>query len=228
MTKLFLSRICVSFMITCLLINLSIAQGFEAKDGKIFIPTADITTTASYYTFDDVKIFVVKNSSGEIVTHQDACQACGPVGFVQNGTAMKCNGCGLQYEIDDLGVDKAGSCWPYYVSNRTEGDQLVLDQAELGVDLSNTNISNISNSKVNGMRILGFSNLKSSFVISKSGVYTLSLYSVSGKSLSEVTKSYSSAGTYSLKLIDKSLAKGEYLLSLKSNENIITEKVIIQ
>lgn len=228
MKKTLFNVLVTSLFLVELLVVSVVAQGFEAKDGKIFIPIEDISTTASYYTLGEVKIFVVMNSSGGIVTHQDACQACGPVGFLQNGTAMKCNGCGLQYEIDNLGVDKQGSCWPYYISNRTEGDLLVLDQAEIGVDLNTTGIFNHVNNSLSTMKILGFSNLEGSIVISKSGNYTLSLFSVSGKNISEITKSYSKAGNYSVRLLNRSLAKGEYLLTLKSNDNLITKKIVIK
>lgn len=226
MKRLFLYGLWYSLFISQLLFTSIYAQGFEAKDGKIFIPEKDITTTVSYYTFDDVKIFTVRNSNNEIITHQDACQACGPVGFVQNGTAMKCNGCGLQYEIDDLGVDNPGSCWPFFVSNRTDGDFLILDQAELGVNLGNTFISKIKSKNTNQMHILNITDLNSNVSVAKSGEYTLSIYSISGKLILNMKKSLLSKGNHQF-LFNKKLAKGEYLFRLETVNNSITQNVFI-
>lgn len=226
MKRLFLYGLWYSLFISQLLFTSIYAQGFEAKDGKIFIPEKDITTTVSYYTFDDVKILTVRNSNNEIITHQDACQACGPVGFVQNGTAMKCNGCGLQYEIDDLGVDNPGSCWPFFVSNRTDGDFLILDQAELGVNLGNTFISKIKSKNTNQMHILNITDLNSNVSVAKSGEYTLSIYSISGKLILNMKKSLLSKGNHQF-LFNKKLAKGEYLFRLETVDNSITQNVFI-
>lgn len=228
MKKTFFYSLCLSLITIKLLVNSVMAQEFVAKDGKIFIPVEDITTTVSYYTFDDVKIFVVKNSSGGIVTHKDACQACGPVGFVQNGTAMKCNGCGLQYEIDDLGVDKAGSCWPYYVSNRTEDNSLVLDQMELGVDLKPTPVFSAKYNNNNYMSVINVAGLSSVVYVSKADSYNLSVYSVSGKLISEVRKTFGQAGQYSVETFKNKLAKGEYFITLESSDQIVAKKIIVK
>lgn len=225
MNKIILKLSCIFYLFV--FISNIFSQSFEAIDGKIYIPTNDISTTATYYTFEDVKIFVARKSDGNIISHRDACQACGPAGFVQNGIAMKCNACGLEYEIDNLGVDNPGTCWPFYISNSTENDKLVLDQSELGVDLDNTSVYDQKIYPNSNMKLLNFSNLESTFVIPNEGNYKLAIYNLSGKIIAEINKTYSSGGIYREKFNDKAISRGEYLFSLKSNKGTIISKILI-
>lgn len=204
------------------------AETFEAINGKIYIPANDISGTATYYTFGDVKIFVARKSDGNIVSHRDACQACGPAGFIQNGTAMKCNACGLQYEIDNLGVDNPGTCWPFYISNSVEGDKIVFDQSELGVNIGNTPINKIPIKENFNIKLIKFSNLECSFSIPSAGNYQFALFNLSGKLIFSVDKTYGNGGIYTVKLRNKKIAKGEYVFAIKSTESAVVKNIIIK
>lgn len=205
----------ILFLLACTLT----AGDYQIVDGKVIFPESDISTTVSFYTVKDVEFFVAKNSSGKIVSHQNACQACGPVGFVQNGTAMKCNGCGLQYELDILGVDNPGSCWPFYVPNTINDGSVEIALTDLGIE--ETSILQTPVQKV-GATVLAVSPEAVSFHVPQKGVYSVSLSTIQGRQM--LSQSVSSKGqTMQMRL--PSLASGHYILHL-SGQGIDVKKVV--
>lgn len=206
-------------LIVLLFALVSIAGDFTIVDGKVVFPESDISETASFYKVKDVEFFVVKKKDGTIVSHQNACQACGPVGFVQNGTAMKCNGCGLQYEIETLGVDNPGSCWPFYVPNSVNDPNVEITLSALGLD--DTPILLNSEHTIEAT-FLAVSPETVSLHLPKKGNYTVSIATIQGRQI--LSQSVSSKGE-TVQMGLPSLAAGHYILQL-SGQGVDMKKLV--
>ncbi len=105
---------------------------------EVKIPLSEISTTAKYYTYDSggiaIKYFAVKGSDGKVRTAFDACEVCyrAKKGYSQVGSSMKCNNCGLQFRIDDLGtMNKGSGCWPAYLPNEVSGSSIIIKKTDL-------------------------------------------------------------------------------------------------
>ncbi len=102
------------------------------------------TTTATFYTWDYIlspttkkviEYFIVKDASGTIKTAFNACDVCygSHKGYKQVDDKMQCNNCGNKYEISKLGTAGSGGCWPGYIPNTIDGDQIVINESDLEV-----------------------------------------------------------------------------------------------
>ena len=111
--------------------------GAVYEDKYIEIYLSDISTTAKHFTFNangkEVKYFVVEGSDGKVRTAFDACDVCGgSKGYRQEGTDMGCNNCGRAFSIDSLGTtNKGGGSWPSFLSNKVEGNTILISESEL-------------------------------------------------------------------------------------------------
>lgn len=204
-----------------LFFSISLTAGeYQIIDGKVVFPASDITGTASFFTVEDVTFFVGKNSSGDIVSHMNACQACGPAGFTQVGTAMKCKTCGLEYELDILGVDNPGSCWPFYVPNSVVGENVEIKLTDLG--LSDTPVLQSLHATQSAISLSVESHKKMSLQVQKSGVYTLNVTTILGRSVMQKKMTLSGEKTA---MDFSSLAKGSYIVQVKGPETKV-EKLV--
>ncbi|MFH1520832.1 MAG: DUF2318 domain-containing protein [Candidatus Micrarchaeota archaeon] len=109
----------------------------QAAD-KITIQLSDVSSTVKYYTYNSggvaIKYFAVKGSDDKVRIAFDACEVCyrAKKGYTQVGDSVKCNNCGLQFKIDDLGTKNKGSgCWPAYLPNEVQGDKIVIKKIDL-------------------------------------------------------------------------------------------------
>ena len=106
---------------------------------SITIPISSLNGNAKFYVVDfglnRARFFAVKGSDGKVHVALDACDVCGGrKGYRQVGDAMVCNKCGRQFRIEDIGSKNSagGGCWPSYLSYKADGENLVLEKAELG------------------------------------------------------------------------------------------------
>ncbi len=114
-------------------------NGNTNGDDFVSIPLSDITDNARWYEYDfgsnNIKFFAVKASDGTIKTGFDACDVCytEKKGYRQEGAFMVCNNCGNRYPIDGLGTENKtpGGCWPGYLLNVTEGDNILIKKSDL-------------------------------------------------------------------------------------------------
>jgi len=106
------------------------------------VPTADITTTANWYSYDsdgvEIRFFAVRSNDNEIHVAFDACDACyeHKEGYVQDGVKMICNYCGKSFPIKAVGTEnKSGGCWPSYLPMTIDGDNVVIKVSDLEENL---------------------------------------------------------------------------------------------
>ncbi|MBU0532879.1 DUF2318 domain-containing protein [Candidatus Micrarchaeota archaeon] len=105
---------------------------------SISIPLSEITETVKYYQYDAggvaVRYFAVLGSDGVVRTAFDACEVCyrSGKGYTQVGSDVRCNNCGLSFEIDELGTkNKGNGCWPAYLPHQTNNDKVLIKKSDL-------------------------------------------------------------------------------------------------
>ncbi len=89
----------------------------------IYIPLADLSTSAKYYEYQAMKSVVVKyfavlDNNNKPHVAFDACDLCYPKkkGYDQVGDEMKCNNCGKVFKIEGIGTENiGGGCWPGHI-----------------------------------------------------------------------------------------------------------------
>jgi len=108
-----------------------------SEENYVEIPISELSETAKFYSLNsngkEVRYFVVKGSDGKIRTAFDACDVCGGAkGYRQEGNDMICNNCGRSFDIDSIGTKNiGGGCWPSYLTNKIEGDNVLISKSEL-------------------------------------------------------------------------------------------------
>ena len=98
-----------------------------AEGDVLRIPTADITSTASFFPIEvdgtQMEVFAIKASDGTIRTAFNTCQSCFTSGagyYVQEGNYLICQNCGFQFTPDQVEI-QSGGCnpWPIFPENKT-------------------------------------------------------------------------------------------------------------
>ena len=106
-------------------------------DGYIRIPLSNITTQASFYSYNaggtEVRFLAVLGFDGKVRTAIDACDVCGGYkGYTQQGSDMVCNNCGRHFEIEGLGTkNQGGGCWPAFLAHEIDGNNILIRESDL-------------------------------------------------------------------------------------------------
>ena len=105
-------------------------------DDFLSIPLSAITYRAKWYEDGrGARLFLVKAGDGTVRTAFDDCDVCYRQGrgYRQEGDYMICNNCGNRYPISGLGTENKtpGGCWPGYLPNRIEDDNVVIKRSDL-------------------------------------------------------------------------------------------------
>lgn len=94
---------------------------------SLVIPTADITTDASFFPVEvdgtRMEVIAVKDSEGNIRTAFNTCQICYDSGrgyYVQSGNYLVCQNCGNRFSMDQVEIESGGcNPWPIFAENKT-------------------------------------------------------------------------------------------------------------
>lgn len=103
---------------------------------------SDISSDIQYHSYiqklpeskeREIKYFMVKAPNGDIKTAFDACDVCYKQlkGYSQVGDQMMCNNCGNRYDINAIGNEGQGGCWPGYLPHRVEAGELIINVVDL-------------------------------------------------------------------------------------------------
>ena len=112
------------------------------EDGDVVIQIADITETATYYSYDSngtaMGLLAVKATDGTIRTAFDTCQVCNgsPYAyFVQQDNRFQCQNCGNVFSLDMIQQERGG-CNPIPIMSdeKTVTDTEIIIPAELFED----------------------------------------------------------------------------------------------
>lgn len=109
------------------------------EDGDVVIQVADISETASFYSYDaegtKVGLLAIKASDGTIRTAFDTCEECSGsprAYFEQQGDLLQCKNCGNVYDVNKVGTERGGcSPIPIMADEKTETDSEIIIPAEL-------------------------------------------------------------------------------------------------
>jgi len=80
-----------------------------------------------------VRFFAVKAEDNTYRAALDACEVCfhAKKGYEQKGSDMICRNCGRDFPVSDIGPHNEGGCNPVALTQRVEGDSLVIKTSEL-------------------------------------------------------------------------------------------------
>ena len=90
-----------------------------------------------------ITYFILKSSDGVVRAAFDACDVCWPAGkgYVQQGDQMICRNCGRKFDSVRINEVKGG-CNPAPLKRRIEGNQLIIQKADILEGLRYFNFSN--------------------------------------------------------------------------------------
>lgn len=120
---------------------------------SLVIPTADITTDASFYPVEvdgtNMEVIAVKDSEGNIRTAFNTCQICYGSGrgyYVQSGNYLVCQNCGNRFSMDQVEIESGGcNPWPIFDKNKT----VTADEISISYDFLVESQGIFANWKVN-------------------------------------------------------------------------------
>lgn len=111
----------------------SIVKASINDDGNIVINENDITTTATYisYEYEDVVIglLAVRDSKDNVKVVINTCVSCGgsPYAyFVQVKNKLECQNCGSLFDIDNLDNLEDNGCHPIKIEDMTDSDGKII------------------------------------------------------------------------------------------------------
>ena len=105
-------------------------------------PVSDLSTTIKKYNYTYkisesqekvIRYIIVKASTGDIKSTFDACDVCYAYnkGYSQKNNQLICNNCGNKFNIDDLGTQGSGGCWPGHLIHTTDADNVIINVSDL-------------------------------------------------------------------------------------------------
>ena len=106
----------------------------QAASGEaLIIPTAEVTTDASFYSVEvdgtEMEVIAVRDSQGRIRTAFNTCQICYSSGrgyYKQLGDELICQNCGNRFSMDQVEVESGGcNPWPIFSENKTETEDTI-------------------------------------------------------------------------------------------------------
>ena len=109
-----------------------VVQATLDDKGNIIIKEGDITTIATYISYDVdgvvVGLLAVKDSKGNVKVVVNTCQSCGgsPYAyFIQVGNQIECQNCTNRFDIDNLDNLVEDGCNPIPIKERTDKDGII-------------------------------------------------------------------------------------------------------
>ena len=106
-------------------------------DGNIVIKTKDITTKATYISYEyegvTIGLLAVRDSKNNVKVVVNTCQSCGGspnAYFVQVGNKIQCQNCKNMFAIDELDNLEDGGCNPIAIKDKKTQDEIIT----IGVD----------------------------------------------------------------------------------------------
>ena len=110
-----------------------------AAAGEVRVPLKDLEGGKAVFfepklaSGKPVRFFVVKAADNTYRAALDACEVCFHVkkGYEQKGSDMICRNCGRDFAIGDIGPHNEGGCHPVALTQKVEGDSLVIRTSEL-------------------------------------------------------------------------------------------------
>ncbi|MGA2296751.1 MAG: Fe-S-containing protein [FCB group bacterium] len=228
----FICRIIISFIIVAMVGLITEAQGQVVTQ-----PVADQSSTIKHYTYTymlsqtqkkDIRYIIVKASNGDIKTCFDACDVCYSYnkGYSQSGTQLRCNNCGNRFNIDGLGTQGSGGCWPGYLVHSLDGDKVSINVSDLvaGEHLFPAqDVSDVTDNKINAANYtIIVNNDELTVKMPIIALRNFNIVSLDGKFCKSLTSNSNELNTDIY-----SLSNGIYLLSIEESGQVITKTFFV-
>ena len=113
---------------------LSPATHVSFTNGSVSIPLAQVFD-GDLHRFEareggtEVRFLLYQKPDGKVVAVFDACEICGPVGFFKGPNGLVCKNCAAP--INSQSVGTPGGCNPLPLHSTTNGDAIVIQEADL-------------------------------------------------------------------------------------------------
>jgi len=113
---------------------LSPATQVSFSNGAVSIPLAqvsdgDLHRFAARENGTQVRFLLYRKPDGKVAAVFDACEICGPVGFVKRSNGLVCKNCASP--INSQSVGTPGGCNPIPLRSTSSGDIIVIQEADL-------------------------------------------------------------------------------------------------
>ena len=199
-------------------------------------PASEVSTTIKHYKyrynispvkFEDIGYILIRASNGDIKSAFNACDVCylENKGYSQSGTKLRCNNCGKTFEIDNLGSQGSGGCWPGHLPHSNDGSNVVIDVPELikGAYLFPVQtISDVSEIDTGMFTVELLNNAQLKITTGDQEIKAFRVFSVSGALVK------SAEGTAGELIIDVSdLFSGAYIIAAESDGQALTKTFYI-
>jgi hypothetical protein len=215
-----------------LLMIFVIGQSNSASAQSVKQSKSELSTTAKHYKFTyiisktqikDIEYILVLSSKGEVKSCFNACDVCYTAhkGYSQSGTKLRCNNCGKVFEIDSLGSQGSGGCWPGHLVHSLEGSNVVINESELikgeyyflakttGIEENTTNLFTIINKNNNEIIVK----------LADSSPKNFKIYATDGRICRNIS---SISQEFNVDISD--LPSGSYFLVTEQGDSTVSEK----
>jgi FTR1 family protein len=110
------------------------AAQIRFTNGSVTIPLAqvsdgDLHRFAARENGTELRFLLYRKPDGKVVAVFDACEICGPVGFVKGPNGLVCKNCASP--INSQSVGTPGGCNPVPLHSTVNGDRVVIKEADL-------------------------------------------------------------------------------------------------
>jgi high-affinity iron transporter len=113
---------------------LSPATHVSFTNGSVSIPLAQVSD-GDLHRYEareggtELRFLLYQKPDGKVVAVFDACEICGPVGFFKGPNGLVCKNCAAP--INSQSVGTPGGCNPLPLHSTTNGDAIVIQEADL-------------------------------------------------------------------------------------------------
>jgi hypothetical protein len=230
--KKLISRITLGALLVSLCSLTSITNAQSQKHHISVLNTTHVDFEWRYVisptTYKNIEYFIVEATGGVIKVAFNACDVCysNYLGYSQVGVEMKCNNCGNQYAINQLGTSGTGGCWPGYLPHTVVGDSIVINHTDLmaGAYYFQLLTNGVGIEDVNNSLSYSLVKTQSELVITMNSINNreVTIFNINGKQI------YSeSSSDAELRINIDGLSSGVYIVSVKENGKLNNQKIFI-
>lgn len=118
--------------------TLSPASEVSFSNGAVSIPLSqvsdgDLHRYSARENGTEVRFLLYRKPDGQVVAVFDACEICGPVGFMKGPHGLVCKNCASP--INSQSVGSPGGCNPIPLHSASSGNAIVIEEADLAAQV---------------------------------------------------------------------------------------------
>lgn len=226
----------IKIMAALLVSGFILFSGYDAKAQSVSHSKSGITTTVSNYSWwyqitsntgKNIEYFLVQDSNGNIKAAFNACDVCynAHLGYSQVGMNMKCNNCGNQYAISDLGSAGTGGCWPGHLPHSEGSTEIFINHSDLETGAYYFLLLTGINENANGSGLFSIEQDINALKVNlpEKSESKIKIFDITGKE--KVSCVHNTSG---FSINTQLLKQGIYILCIEQNGKPYTEKFVVK